>query len=128
MHRTVSHISVPLDPPDEKNIELDKKGSNDSNSGSTRPDREEPEEISATEGEDGAVVKRKTISKKSMDSKRPGLSRITSHLTTHLIKDPGPPPDGGLNAWVQVAMSWLAVLSTWGWVNCFGMYNLPTVL
>lgn len=39
------------------------------------------------------------------------------------IADPGPPPDGGLQAWIQVACAWLAVTHTWGSVNAFGSYQ-----
>lgn len=32
------------------------------------------------------------------------LSRVSSRFTTHSLPDPGPPPDGGLKAWTQIAM------------------------
>lgn len=48
------------------------------------------------------------------------LSRVASRVTTHSLPDPGPAPDGGLKAWTQVAMGWLAIATTWGWINCFG--------
>ena len=51
---------------------------------------------------------------------RPTLSRVVSRITTHSIRDPGPAPDGGFKAWLQVAMGWLAIATTWGWINCFG--------
>lgn len=28
-------------------------------------------------------------------------------------KDPGPPPDGGLRAWLQVLMGHLVIINTW---------------
>ncbi|KAK3681911.1 hypothetical protein LTR37_020780, partial [Vermiconidia calcicola] len=52
-----------------------------------------------------------------------GLSRIASRLTTHDLEDPGPPPDGGLKAWTQIAMGWIAIATTWGWINCFGVFQ-----
>ncbi|KAJ4370364.1 hypothetical protein N0V83_004882 [Neocucurbitaria cava] len=51
------------------------------------------------------------------------LSRVTSHLTTHTIRDPGPPPDGGVVAWTQVLCAWFAILNTWGFVNSFGAFQ-----
>lgn len=42
-----------------------------------------------------------------------------------------PPPDGGLKAWVQVAMGWIVIFTTWGYINSFGTFqtyyteNLP---
>jgi hypothetical protein len=41
------------------------------------------------------------------------LSRVASRLTTRDIADPGPPPDGGLKAWTQVAMGWIICVCTW---------------
>ncbi|TVY85217.1 Aspyridones efflux protein apdF [Lachnellula suecica] len=35
----------------------------------------------------------------------------------------GPPPDRGLNAWSQVALCYLAVFNTWGYVNSFGIFQ-----
>ncbi|KAF2645733.1 MFS general substrate transporter [Massarina eburnea CBS 473.64] len=51
------------------------------------------------------------------------LARVTSRLTTHSIRDPGPPPDGGAMAWLQVFCAWLAVINTWGFVNSFGAFQ-----
>src|SRR5262249_34054431 len=41
------------------------------------------------------------------------LSRIASRFSTRDIVDPGPPPDGGLKAWTQVAMGWVVCFCTW---------------
>lgn len=41
------------------------------------------------------------------------LSRIASRFSTRAIVDPGPPPDGGLKAWSQVAAGFIACFSTW---------------
>lgn len=51
------------------------------------------------------------------------LARVTSHLTTRSIVNPGPPPDGGARAWIQVFCAWLAILNTWGFVNSFGAFQ-----
>ncbi|KAK6384820.1 hypothetical protein LTS17_002383 [Exophiala oligosperma] len=51
------------------------------------------------------------------------LGRVASRLTTRDIVDPGPPPDGGLKAWVQVAMGWLVCVCTWGYINSFGVFQ-----
>jgi MFS family permease len=63
----------------------------------------------------------KTISRSSKPSNT--LARITSHLTTRSIVDPGPPPDGGIVAWTQVLCAWFAILNTWGFVNSFGAFQ-----
>ncbi|KIX09633.1 uncharacterized protein Z518_00714 [Rhinocladiella mackenziei CBS 650.93] len=51
------------------------------------------------------------------------LSRAASRLTTRSIVDPGPPPDGGLKAWIQVAMGWVVCFVTWGYINSFGVFQ-----
>ena len=51
------------------------------------------------------------------------LARISTHLTTRSITNPGPPPDGGLRAWTQVICAWLAIVNTWGFVNSFGAFQ-----
>lgn len=56
----------------------------------------------------------------SLDLKRTAsnvLSKVASRITARSIVSPPPPPDGGVKAWTQVAMCWLVVLITWGWVN-----------
>lgn len=59
------------------------------------------------------------------------LTRVASRITTRSITDPGPPPDGGVKAWTQVAMGFLVLMTTWGWINSFGAFqtyytlNLP---
>lgn len=45
------------------------------------------------------------------------LERVASRVTTRDLFDPGPPPDGGLKAWTQVAMGWIVIFATWGYVN-----------
>ncbi|KAI2603532.1 MFS general substrate transporter [Hypoxylon fragiforme] len=51
------------------------------------------------------------------------LSHVASRLTTRDWPEPPPPPDGGANAWLQVAMGWLVIFTTWGWVNSFGSFQ-----
>ncbi|KAI5198740.1 MFS transporter, MCP family, solute carrier family 16, member 10 [Aureobasidium subglaciale] len=51
------------------------------------------------------------------------LNRIASHVTTHSLAEPGPPPDGGFKAWLQCGMAWLVVFTTWGFVNSFGTFQ-----
>lgn len=38
-------------------------------------------------------------------------------------KDPGPPPDGGTKAWLQVVCGHLTVMSSWGLINSFGVFQ-----
>ncbi|KIW65977.1 hypothetical protein PV04_08190 [Phialophora macrospora] len=51
------------------------------------------------------------------------LSRIVSRLSTREDIDPGPPPDGGLKAWTQVAIGFTACFCAWGFINSFGVFQ-----
>ncbi|KAI4717112.1 MFS transporter, MCP family, solute carrier family 16, member 10 [Aureobasidium sp. EXF-10727] len=51
------------------------------------------------------------------------LNRIASRVTTHSLKEPGPPPDGGLKAWLMCGMAWLVVFCSWGLTNSFGTFQ-----
>ncbi|KAL5627392.1 hypothetical protein BROUX41_003545 [Berkeleyomyces rouxiae] len=48
------------------------------------------------------------------------LSRVVSQKT---IVDPGPPPDGGLRAWLVVLGAHLIVMNTWGVIVSFGIFQ-----
>lgn len=39
------------------------------------------------------------------------------------MKDPGPPPDGGLKAWTQAFMGHLVLFNTWGVITSFGIFQ-----
>ncbi|KAH8891625.1 MFS general substrate transporter [Thozetella sp. PMI_491] len=51
------------------------------------------------------------------------LSQVASRLTTRSWPEPPPPPDGGFKAWTQVAMGWIVIFTTWGYVNSFGAFQ-----
>lgn len=83
---------------------------------------EEAEEKLSPENE-----KSSSSARPSADLKRTAsntLSRVASRITTHSITDPGPPPDGGLQAWTQVGMGFLVLMTTWGWINSFGAFQV----
>jgi hypothetical protein len=45
------------------------------------------------------------------------VSRTYSRITNRHIVDPGPAPDGGLKAWIQVLGAFLTCVATWGYIN-----------
>ncbi|KAL8341378.1 hypothetical protein RB598_003360 [Gaeumannomyces tritici] len=51
------------------------------------------------------------------------VSRVLSRTTTRSSWNPGPPPDGGANAWLAVLGSHLVVMNTWGLINSFGLFQ-----
>lgn len=51
------------------------------------------------------------------------LSKVITAKSAASIRDPGPPPDGGLNAWIQVLMGHIVIMNTWGYINSFGAFQ-----
>ncbi|KAJ4293560.1 hypothetical protein N0V90_008843 [Kalmusia sp. IMI 367209] len=53
------------------------------------------------------------------------LKKITKTITARSnasIIDPGPPPDGGVKAWTQVAMGLLVITNTWVLLSALGIF------
>ncbi|KAF2685203.1 MFS general substrate transporter [Lentithecium fluviatile CBS 122367] len=73
----------------------------------------------------GAEIQR-TPTHKSHTSLKPKLAKLTNLALTRSnasIRDPGPPPDGGVKAWTQACMGHLVILNTWGMVATFGVFQ-----
>lgn len=51
------------------------------------------------------------------------LGRTLSLVRTRESMDPGPPPDGGFNAWLQACLAHLVICNTWGYINSFGIFQ-----
>ena len=56
------------------------------------------------------------IEKRSTDS--------TAAVEPVISSDPGPPPDGGWTAWIQVLMAHIIIFNTWGYINSFGVFQV----
>ena len=127
MFRTLSSDADPRDGFDEVEKNVTKDSAADSrSSASTVSDDEIEQGPSHDEDEDIVDEKRPgTPASQVKEVASTALSRVASRLTTKSIIDPGPAPDGGFTAWLQVAMGWLAIATTWGWINCFGRSYLP---
>ncbi|KAL8844590.1 MAG: hypothetical protein Q9176_001102 [Flavoplaca citrina] len=53
-----------------------------------------------------------------------GLEKVLSRIASRTsCPDPGPPPDGGLQAWTQSLMGHLVVFNTWGYIISFGVFQ-----
>jgi len=55
-----------------------------------------------------------------------GLMKVLSRTISRISVDPGPPPDGGLQAWIQAFMGHLVVFNTWGYINSFGVFQVES--
>ncbi|KAK5131581.1 hypothetical protein LTR08_000836 [Meristemomyces frigidus] len=49
---------------------------------------------------------------------------VTGRSAASSWRDPGPPPDGGRQAWTQAAMLHLTIFSTFGYTTSFGSFQL----
>lgn len=52
----------------------------------------------------------------------PGLARVLSRRSAASF-DPGPAPDGGITAWIQVLCTHLTIFTTFGFFTSFGVYQ-----
>lgn len=59
-------------------------------------------------------MEKNEISRTNTRASKKGLAGVVTRMSTKSSwKDPGPPPDGGLTAWTQVAMGHLVIMNTW---------------
>ncbi|KAL8737769.1 MAG: hypothetical protein Q9181_001359 [Wetmoreana brouardii] len=59
-----------------------------------------------------------------LQDRETALDRVISRITSRSsYPDPGPPPDGGLQAWTQSLMGHLIVFNTWGYIISFGVFQ-----
>ncbi|MCJ1442327.1 MAG: hypothetical protein MMC23_002821 [Stictis urceolatum] len=61
------------------------------------------------------------IEKQSKHTPTNLLSRTISRTSS--LPEPGPPPDGGLQAWTQAFMAHLVIFNTWGYINSYGVFQ-----
>ena len=78
-----------------------------------------PIEIPATLHEESSLTRQVTSDRQSTCSR---VVNALSDSTTH-IADPGPPPDGGFKAWLQAGMAHLVIVSTWGYISSYGVFE-----
>ncbi|KAL0936731.1 MFS monocarboxylate [Colletotrichum truncatum] len=51
------------------------------------------------------------------------VDRVLSRVTTRSSIGPGPPPDGGVKAWLAIFGTHLVIMNTWGIVNSYGVFQ-----
>ncbi|KAH8723855.1 MFS monocarboxylate transporter-like protein [Phaeosphaeriaceae sp. PMI808] len=57
------------------------------------------------------------------DQLEPNFTRVLSRRSIAASIDPGPPPEGGTIAWIQVLCTHLTILNTFGFFSSFGVYQ-----
>ena len=90
-----------------------------------KPDEGETESIVVeTETKIPLGPPREDEHEKATHIKAASLARsITSRSIATSWRDPGPPPDGGRQAWTQAAMLHLTIFSTFGYTTSFGSFQ-----
>jgi MFS family permease len=69
-------------------------------------------------------IKQADEEKQRRDNDEPALAKIaTRRSAASSWIDPGPPPDGGLTAWLQVLCTHLTIFTTFGFFTSFGVYQ-----
>jgi len=95
-------------------------------SASSQDDLDDIERVSTQDREADEDISEKQPPRVSLELKRTA-SRASNILervfTTRSITNPPPPPDGGLQAWIQVACGWFVIFTSWGWVNSYGAFQ-----
>ena len=51
-------------------------------------------------------------------------SELEKGLAKPTDADLGPPPDGGLQAWLAVLGAFCAIFASFGWINCMNKFAL----
>lgn len=78
------------------------------------------------EREEGEIARIPTHRSRASSRRAKTIKQITKTITARSnasIVDPGPPPDGGVKAWTQVAMGMLVITNTWGMISAFGVFQ-----
>ena len=71
---------------------------------------------------DQAVVDPEQQQQEQASQGTAGLARVISRRSAASL-DPGPAPDGGLTAWIQVFCTHLTIFTTFGFFTSFGVYQ-----
>ncbi|KAF7899365.1 uncharacterized protein EAF01_008578 [Botrytis porri] len=77
------------------------------------PDHSDPDLTTGSEEKD--VAFEETLARRTRTN--------GTQVTTASWRALGPPPDGGMKAWVQVILSHLVIMNTWGFINSFGVFQ-----
>lgn len=82
--------------------------------------------------EDDEIERELEEAEESQHHEPPADAKTTSNPLTRTLSrrsaasswiDPGPPPDGGLQAWIQVACTHLTIFTTFGYTTAFGVFQ-----
>ncbi|KAI1863452.1 uncharacterized protein JN550_009563 [Neoarthrinium moseri] len=97
----------------------------DGPSGSDKDDRSGSTDHASTDDDDNdwAVPPEPEFLNTEAGGVTGALSRVLSRISTNASWNPGPPPDGGREAWVCALCGHLVIMNTWGFINSFGVFQ-----
>jgi hypothetical protein len=89
---------------------------------SAAPESSPPQE----EYEEEEIERISTHRSRAVSTKPHALKQLTKTITARSnvsVIDPGPPPEGGVKAWLQVFAGMLVITNTWGMTATFGVFQ-----
>ena len=120
IHRmTINASSATMHPSDEEGA--NEKESNAILSNSSQIERDD--DLPAKQSRVPVCEEQQGGTPKAFNSSSGIVQKVLSRTISATSIDPGPPPDGGRQAWTQVLMTHLVVVNTWGYINSFGVFQ-----
>ena len=109
---------------DTTNVDVEKEFQEAEPASSRRSEEEDQSSMVSPEIESSSKETQVTGAKNANESDPEGvLAKVLSRTISRISVDPGPPPDGGLVAWTQVACGHLIVFNTWGYIVSYGVFQ-----
>ncbi|CAJ2508518.1 Uu.00g135440.m01.CDS01 [Anthostomella pinea] len=80
------------------------------------------EKENETRGANGSPLEAEVLNKDA-DDMAGAVNRVLSKMSSNASWNPGPPPDGGREAWLTCLCAHLLIMNTWGFINSFGVFQ-----
>ncbi|ORY60914.1 major facilitator superfamily domain-containing protein [Pseudomassariella vexata] len=84
---------------------------------------EKPTENSPVDGEEQWTTPPEPVLSTDVEGPSRAVSRVLSRISTKSSSNPGPPPDGGHEAWLACLCTHFVIMNTWGFINSFGIFQ-----
>ncbi|KAF2703404.1 MFS general substrate transporter, partial [Pleomassaria siparia CBS 279.74] len=106
-----------------KDVEKGAQDLEDTDSIASHPDVNDSEIDSTNSSSHPDILKTSIQTQANKNSIGGALTKVLTARSNASVRDPGPPPDGGLNAWTMAFMGHFVVFNTWGMISSFGVFQ-----